>query len=188
MFGRKKNEPNKTPIEIHKELFYEYQDSKCNERNLVEDLYNEIKIHYEKQLADINLNIHLERIRINKSLSKYNDTSNKRNEVNKAIGLVCLTMMFNVLLKFLEASEKVFGYISYAFGMVVVLYAMYDLVKDKNKSRSSEKDLVNNISLIVLDDIQKSINQDVQDEVTTEDIKHKEIEVPEKSKIKTIKR
>jgi hypothetical protein len=188
MFKKKKNKPNKTPIDIHKELFYEYQGSECSEKNLVEDLYNEIKTHYEKQIKDEKFDIHLERIRINNSLSKYSDTTNKRNDLNKAILILYLTLVFNALLKFSESignEYKFLGGSQVTIFLFIIGYFFYKVIKEDEKSKTREKDLVNNISLIVLDDMENGFNENGQDKSIIENVRNKRIECPVESEIKS---
>lgn len=165
MFRRKKSKKSESSVDIHKEIFYEYQKYNNEDKKLVASIYNEIKTDYEKLLRYGLLNINLERIRINKSLSRYKDTANKKNELNKLIFLLAITGMLNGLLKYFEATGKGLGLpigFEYIIYIGLNMYLLFSLIKEDIKYKSAEKDLVNNISLIVLDDIEKSMSEDIK--------------------------
>ena len=67
------------------------------------------------------------------------------------IGTLYLTVTINLVLEFLKTNFD--SKYSFGLGLLFVVYILYKIDKIIRKNKNKEKDLVNKISLKVLDDI-----------------------------------
>ncbi|EHK2336341.1 hypothetical protein KCK34_002826 [Clostridium perfringens] len=142
---------NKSKFDIYKQIFDEYQSDKVKNED-IKKLYVYIKNKYIKKLKKGELDLRIERIRIeeelNKSNSKYTDKDEK---LRVMIGTLYLTVTINLVLEFLKTNFD--SKYSFGLGLLFVVYILYKIDKIIRKNKNKEKDLVNKISLKVLDDI-----------------------------------
>lgn len=142
---------NKSKFDIYKQIFDEYQSYKVKNED-IKKLYVYIKNKYIKKLKKGELDLRIERIRIeeelNKSNSKYTDKDEK---LRVMIGTLYLTVTINLVLEFLKTNFD--SKYSFGLGLLFVVYILYKIDKIIRKNKNKEKDLVNKISLKVLDDI-----------------------------------
>ncbi|EGT5618958.1 hypothetical protein BUL45_07715 [Clostridium perfringens] len=148
---KKSKTDNKSKFDIYKQIFDEYQSDKVKNED-IKKLYVYIKNKYIKKLKKGELDLRIERIRIeeelNKSNSKYTDKDEK---LRVMIGTLYLTVTINLVLEFLKTNFD--SKYSFGLGLLFVVYILYKIDKIIRKNKNKEKDLVNKISLKVLDDI-----------------------------------
>ena len=101
---KKSKTDNKSKFDIYKQIFDEYQSDKVKNED-IKKLYVYIKNKYIKKLKKGELDLRIERIRIeeelNKSNSKYTDKDEK---LRVMIGTLYLTVTINLVLEFLKTN------------------------------------------------------------------------------------
>ena len=115
-----------------------------------EKLYNEI---YQSYKFNKNLDLNIERITLKSKIRQYHGT-----EVN--INLQLMVLAFILLIsEFIQLAGSVFqlqiGALSAIVSFVISMLIIFFLINDRIKSKSKEKELICNISLQVLENIEK---------------------------------
>lgn len=169
LFKREENQNERT----YKECLDLFNNSKDNEQDKNEHddiivLYKEIKNHYEKKIELNEININAERIRIERDLGKY--SANYANiMMNLSIGLISglfvlffdktdifdafkLTSVPAIIAEPLIILLKVVTFL-------IILYVILKSTNDKSVRINKNTSIIYNISLKVLDDIEKEINE-----------------------------
>ncbi|BDU86342.1 hypothetical protein ACOT6T_14780 [Clostridium perfringens] len=148
---RKSNSESK--LDVYKEIFDEYQSDKLKSED-IKKLYVYIKNKYIEKLKKEKLDLTIERIRIEEELSRSNSKYTDKDEKLKImIGTLYLTVTINLVLEFLKTSFD--SKYSFGLGLLFVVSILYGIDRVIRKNKNKEKDLVNKISLLVLDDIMK---------------------------------
>ena len=154
------NSDNKELLEKCKYEFDKYQNRESYYYDSMDELYNYIKNKYIKKISDGNFNIKIERMRIEKSLAKHKKTSEKLDAASITLVIGIITIILNSIMDFFK-SQFTSYHISknWLFALIFIIFAvvMRSLEKEHKKSRSYERDLVNYISLKVLNDIENGI-------------------------------
>lgn len=153
MFNKnKKVDKNKMDLEKCKEIFENCIKDDNEDKKIVTTLYNEINLKYEELLKKNKLNIKLERLRIEKSIGKYRVKTKENNEFYRMIGAIIITNIFTVASRYIE------NFYGASIGFVVVIGSIFLLIKslekDREKEFDREIDLVNYISILVLEELE----------------------------------
>lgn len=154
------NSDNKELLEKCKYEFDKYQNKDSYYYDSMNELYNYIKNKYIKKISDENFNIKIERMRIERSLGKHKNISDKLDVAN--IGLVTgiMTVSITAIFTWLEDYAKV-KIIPWEMAIIIIVMMFGILIieayKSNKDSNVNERDLVNYISLKVLDDIENGI-------------------------------
>ncbi|WEV18644.1 hypothetical protein [Clostridium perfringens] len=153
-------EKNKELIINCKCEFDKYQDEENYEIETIKEIYTHIYTVYVKKLKRGNLNIKLEKIRIEKSLAKHKKTSEKLDTASITLVIGIITIILNLIMDFLKSQLNSY-HISkgWLFTLILIIFAsvMRSIENENKKSRAYERDLVNYISLKVLNDIENGI-------------------------------
>ncbi|MGU8655162.1 hypothetical protein G6Z26_15425 [Clostridium perfringens] len=154
------NSDNKELLEKCKNEFDKYQNRDSYYYDSMNELYNYIKNKYIKKISDGNFNIKIERMRIERSLGNHKNISEKLDVAN--IGLVTGMMTVSITAIFtcleeLAKGEKISWEIVVFLIIMMFVYFVREAYKSHKDSNVSERDLVNYISLKVLDDIENGI-------------------------------
>ena len=161
IFGNKSiNDINKDILKRCKKEFDNYQDEENGFYGSMNELYKYIKDIYLERLNEGKLDIKIERIRIKNSLGNYKKTSEKLDSINIVLITSCITTIINMLNSYFKSkveSGDLSREMSIDFGLFVVVGVMCLTVRAGEKSSAYERDLVNHISLKVLDDIENGI-------------------------------
>lgn len=124
-------------------------------------LYLYIKESYENQIKQGTFEIKYERIRIEKDLGKYYVISKeKANNLNGTIKIITTSMLtYGVINVIMGLDIPIF----LKGGIITVILSVFLLmVMDGDlKSKHYEKDVVNSLSLIVLDELEEEINKEL---------------------------
>ncbi|EGT4141822.1 hypothetical protein C4D43_13665 [Clostridium perfringens] len=150
------NKKNKELIINCKCEFDKYQDEENYEIETIKEIYTHIYTVYVKRLKEGNLNIKLEKIRIEKSLAKHKRSSEKLEAVSITIVIGMITITLNLLIEFLKnlftnySISKV-----WLFVLIIIIFQLF--MHKYKKTRAYERDLVNYISLKVIEDIENGI-------------------------------
>lgn len=153
-------EKNKELIINCKCEFDKYQDEENYEIETIKEIYTYIYKEYVKKLKEGNLNIKLEKIRIEKSLEKHKKTSEKLDAASITLVIGIITIILNLIMDFLKSQLNSYHISKYwLFTLILIIFAsvMRSIENDNKKSRAYERDLVNYISLKVLEDIENGI-------------------------------
>lgn len=142
--------------------FDKYQDKENYEVEAIKEIYTHIYNGYVKKLKEENLNIKLEKIRIEKSLAKHKKTSEKLDAASITLVIGIITIILNSIMDYLK-SQLTSYHISkdWLFALILIIFAlvMRNIENEHKKSRAYERDLVNYISLKVLNDIENGVIQ-----------------------------
>ncbi|EOU1580134.1 hypothetical protein ACSXDI_06185 [Clostridium perfringens] len=154
------NSDNKELLEKCKYEFDKYQNKDSYYYDSMNELYNYIKEEYRKKISEGILNIEIERMRIERSLGNHKNISEKLDVAN--IGLVTGIMTVSITAIFTCLEELAKGEkISWEIVVFLIIIMFVSFVREAYKSHKdsnvSERDLVNYISLKVLDDIENGI-------------------------------
>ena len=151
---------NEELIDKCKDEFDKYQAEENYEIETIKEIYTHIYKEYVKKLKEGNLNIKLEKIRIEKSLGKHKKTSEKLDAASITLVIGIITIILNSIMNFLR-NQLTSYHISkdWLFALILIIFAlvMRSIENEHKKSRAYERDLVNYISLKVLDDIENGI-------------------------------
>ncbi|HII4481708.1 hypothetical protein [Clostridium perfringens] len=151
---------NQELIDNCKDEFDKYQYEENYEIETIKEIYTHIYNGYVKKLKEGNLNIKLEKIRIEKSLAKHKKTSEKLDAASITLVIGIITIILNSIMDFFK-SQLTSYHISkdWLFALILIIFAlvMRSIENENKKSRAYERDLVNYISLKVLNDIEKGI-------------------------------
>ncbi|EOU1478349.1 hypothetical protein [Clostridium perfringens] len=154
------NSDNKELLEKCKYEFDKYQNRDSYYYDSMNELYNYIKEAYIKKISEGILNIEIERMRIERSLGNHKNISEKLDVAN--IGLVTgiMTVSITAIFTWLEDSAKV-KIIPWEMAILIIVMMFIIFIREAYKSNKNsgvyEKDLVNYISLKVLDDIENEV-------------------------------
>lgn len=159
------NRVKKSKVENGYFIFDQYQSDKNKDKKFVDEMYVYIENIYlkkiKKKAKDKKLEfIERERTRVEKSLGMHRGISKEIGDINKAVLLIIMTSVINGMLKFLEGLK--IEWLSYTdiytmffIGNFIIILPILISVY---KSNDSDKDTINNISLKVLDKLEKEIN------------------------------
>ncbi|MDK0618479.1 hypothetical protein P5F24_11155 [Clostridium perfringens] len=146
---------NESKFDSYKQIFDEYQSNKVKSED-IKKLYVYIKNEYIEKLKKGELDLRGERIRIEEELNKINSKyTDKDEKLRVMIGTLYLTVTINLVLEFLKTNFD--SKYSFGLGLLFVVYILYKIDKIIRKNKNKERDLVNKISLKVLDDIIEGI-------------------------------
>lgn len=154
-----KNE-NKEILDKCKYEFDKYQNEECYYYGSMNELYNYIKGEYIKKINNEDFNIEIERLRIEKSLGKHKKISEKLSTSNIALMTSIITVSMGALFAVVEDLVKYYNmpwWASWIFIIIVFSVLGKQVYKSHMNSNANERDLVNYISLKVLDDIENGI-------------------------------
>lgn len=154
-----KNE-NKEILDKCKYEFDKYQNEECYYYGSINDLYNYIKGEYIKKMNNKNFNIEIERLRIEKSLGKHKKISEKLSTSNIALMTSIITVSMGALFALVQElvkSDYIPWYVAWSFIIIVISILVRQVYKSYKDSNFNERDLVNYISLKVLNDIENEI-------------------------------
>lgn len=150
------NSNNKKILNRCKQEFDNYQNKNSYYYDSTNELYNYIKDKYIKKIDQGKLDIKIERIRIERCLGKHKGLSDKVDGAGLVLMTGFITYLLNLISIYLRQGIKDIV-ISTSVLVMVVGFFMYSFASINNKSGNYERDLVNYISLKVLDDIEKGI-------------------------------
>lgn len=150
------NSNNKEILNRCKQEFNNYQNKNSYYYDSTNELYNYIKDRYIKMIDQGKLDIKIERIRIERCLGKHKGLSAKVDGAGLVLMTGFITYLLNLISIFLREDIKDIV-ISTSVLVMIVGFFMYSFTSINNKSGNYERDLVNYISLKVLDDIEKGI-------------------------------
>ncbi|ELC8342872.1 hypothetical protein [Clostridium perfringens] len=154
------NSDNKELLEKCKYEFDKYQNRDSYYYDSMNELYNYIKNEYIKKINDGNFNIEIERMRIEKSLGEHKKISEKLTASNIALMTSIITVSIGTMFKLLEDWTKdnsIPWYVIWILLIVLMVILTRETYKSNKYSNANERDLVNYISLKVLDDIENGI-------------------------------
>lgn len=154
------NSDNKELLEKCKYEFDKYQNRDSYYYDSMNELYNYIKNEYIKKINDGNFNIEIERMRIEKSLGEHKKISEKLTASNIALMTSIITVSIGTMFKLLEDWTKdnsIPWYVIWILLIVLMVVLTRETYKSNKDSNANERDLVNYISLKVLDDIENGI-------------------------------
>ncbi|EHK2389587.1 hypothetical protein DMN31_09245 [Clostridium perfringens] len=154
------NSDNKELLEKCKYEFDKYQNKDSYYYDSTNELYNYIKNKYIKKISDGNFNIKIERIRIERSLGNHKKISEKLTASNIALMTSIITVSIGTMFKLLEDWTKdnsMPWYGIWIFLIALMIVLTREIYKSNKDSNANERDLVNYISLKVLDDIENGI-------------------------------
>lgn len=140
--------------------FDKYQNEDSYFYDSIVELHDYIKSIYIKRLKEGNLDIKLERIRIEECIGSHKKVSEKLSASNIVIVTSIITILINLILTCFEelakAKEILWDKVMLV-GIIITFIIMQQAYKSYKDSGAYERDLVNYISLKVLDDIEKGI-------------------------------
>lgn len=142
--------------------FDKYQNSDSYFYDSVVELYDYIKKTYIKRLKEGNLDIKLERIRIEECLGSHKKVSEKLDSSSIVIVTSIITILINLIITCFEElakAKEIFWDKVLLIGIIISVIVMQQAYKSNKDSGAYERDLVNYISLKVLDDIEKGIKK-----------------------------
>ncbi|HFE9686377.1 TPA: hypothetical protein ACGA33_002118 [Clostridium perfringens] len=154
------NSDNKELLEKCKYEFDKYQNRDSYYYDSMNELYNYIKEEYRKKISEGILNIEIERMRIKKSLGEHKKISEKLTASNIALMTSIITLSIGNMFKILEDWTKdnsIPWYVIWILLIVLMLVLTRETYRANKDSNANERDLVNYISLKVLDDIENGI-------------------------------
>ncbi|EHK2357032.1 hypothetical protein KCK31_002498 [Clostridium perfringens] len=154
------NSDNKELLEKCKYEFDKYQNRDSYYYDSMNELYNYIKEEYRKKISEGILNIEIERMRIEKSLGEHKKISEKLTASNIALMTSIITLSIGNMFKILEDWTKdnsIPWYVIWILLIVLMLVLTRETYRANKDSNANERDLVNYISLKVLDDIENGI-------------------------------
>lgn len=154
------NSDNKELLEKCKYEFDKYQNKDSYYYDSTNELYNYIKNKYIKKISDGNFNIKIERIRIERSLGNHKKISEKLTASNIALMTSIINVSIGTMFKLLEDWTKdnfMPWYVIWILLIVLMLVLTRETYRANKDSNANERDLVNYISLKVLDDIENGI-------------------------------
>lgn len=154
------NSDNKELLEKCKYEFDKYQNKDSYYYYSMNELYNYIKEEYRKKISEGILNIEIERMRIEKSLGEHKKISEKLTASNIALMTSIITLSIGNMFKILEDWTKdnsIPWYVIWILLIVLMLVLTRETYRANKDSNANERDLVNYISLKVLDDIENGI-------------------------------
>jgi len=165
MFWSKKKKIEKYSVESCLEMFSECnQDAKARENNKI--LYQKIKEYYlNKEELDINI----ERITLNHKNGKFRGSGVTS---DLQLFVVILTIFLNSIIQLVALIfQAEYGIIGLMAGSILSFYLLIIIAKDNTKSRTGEKEFVYNISLIILEDIEKEQTKMKENDENSEKLK-----------------
>lgn len=154
------NSDNKELLEKCKYEFDKYQNKDSYYYDSMNELYNYIKEKYTKKISEGILNIEIERMRIEKNLGNHKKTSEKLSTSNIALITSIITVSMGALFTLVEElvkSDYIPWYVAWSFILIVISILVRQVYKSYKDSNFNERDLVNYISLKVLNDIENGI-------------------------------
>lgn len=176
MFGRKKNDKDKSIIEACESLFDIIKNSNEEDKELenIKSLYNNIREYYIKKIdSDENFIIY-EKIRVEESLGEYTKNT-------LGINLNMFAIVFSVLATLCIESMGIFDKVNISIFIDLVNIILNSIIKvgifvfmifiyahisvDKNTKKDRNKEILNNIRLKVLNDIEREIEIEDKNEV-----------------------
>lgn len=155
LFHRKsKDSQNKNYISgevIIQEFDNYFQSDHEKDYKQVNKVYNHIYSIYKAKIDNKELNISVEKIRLEKSIGKYQSAVTK-NSTTIITGMLCVFIQFAIV-----DGMKAFGvqndFLKYALTYALLFWFLNYMSNDTNKSKP--KDVMTYISLKVLDDLEK---------------------------------
>ncbi len=139
------------PFEQYSKLFKEFVNDK-DLRKQNEDLYKMIYNHYKPKMTDVNFDINVERITLNKLSGKHRGFLTNF-DIN--IAVIVVTIFLSTTMQFISSIMQLQGgdAITYLMSLGLIIY----LIIDFKRSKSSYKELIYNLCLLTLDDLEKEM-------------------------------
>lgn len=177
LFRKKNSESENSSSISDKSIIQEfdnYFESYHNkDYNNVLNVYNHIKSVYKNKIENKEIDITIEKIRLEKNVGKYQSSATK-NSTAIITGMICVFIQFAIIdgMKILGVQNDI---IKYFLTYVVLFWFLNYMGKDTSKSKPN--DIMINISLKVLDELEKEDSkQNVkQEELENQDIQTKQL-------------